>query len=123
MNQRWPWTERFVKGITETLKEHGIEGGNVLNLCCGNGRIAIYMAKKGFNVTGIDYSKPCIDDAKRRAEEENVGNRTTFIEGDVRDLIYHLSKRTEKFDVVVSAWTSIGYNTVEDDCSIFGQSR
>ena len=123
MNQRWSWTERFVNGITDRLKEHGIERGNVLDLCCGNGRIAINMAKKGFNVTGIDYSKPCIDDAKRRANEENVGDKTSFIEGDVRDLIHHLSSRTEKFDVVVSAWTSIGYNTVDDDRSVFGQAR
>ena len=38
-----------------------IKNGKVLDLGCGQGRDAIALAKLGFDVTGIDYSKVGID--------------------------------------------------------------
>lgn len=48
------------------------EKGNLLDLGCGQGRDAIPLAKLGFAVTGIDYSKVGIDQLNKMAEKENL---------------------------------------------------
>ena len=123
MNLRWPYTEGAVDGIVRILEEHGITGGSVLDLCCGNGRISVHLARRGFRATGVDFSRPYIEDARRNAERLGVSDATRFVEGDVRDLAGVLCDQGESFDAVVSAWTSIGYTTVEDDLSTFRQAR
>jgi 2-polyprenyl-3-methyl-5-hydroxy-6-metoxy-1,4-benzoquinol methylase len=37
-----------------------LKKGTVLDLACGDGRNAIYLAEKGFNVTGIDFSEEAL---------------------------------------------------------------
>ncbi|MEM2930534.1 MAG: class I SAM-dependent methyltransferase, partial [Thermoproteota archaeon] len=67
MDERWPRTEVLVDGMIRLLKDFSIESGRVLDLCCGNGRVAISFAKKGFTAVGIDLSPTFIEDAKARA--------------------------------------------------------
>lgn len=123
MDYRWGRTEELVDGMVKVLKDFGITSGNLLDLCCGNGRISIYMAKKGFRTVGADISKAFIEDAKRKAKEHKVSDLTTFLEGDVRKLRTIVGGGFEPFDVVVSAWTSVGYYSPKDDLSIFKQAR
>jgi cyclopropane fatty-acyl-phospholipid synthase-like methyltransferase len=40
--------------------------GNVLDVGCGAGRVALYLQKKGFNVLGIDLSPLAVKVCKRR---------------------------------------------------------
>jgi 2-polyprenyl-3-methyl-5-hydroxy-6-metoxy-1,4-benzoquinol methylase len=122
LNQRWHNTEELVNGMMKVLNNFGIASGNLLDLCCGNGRISIYMAKKGFKSIGVDISKAFLEDAKKKAEEHKVSNMVTFLEGDVRNLKKVVGK-FKPFDVVVNAWTSIGYFSEEDDLNIFRQAR
>ncbi len=42
-----------------------IKGKNVLDLGAGIGKDALFLAKKGFNVTGVDKSKEAIAKLKR----------------------------------------------------------
>jgi SAM-dependent methyltransferase len=46
--------------------------GNALDLACGEGRNAIWLAERGWQVTAVDYSEVAIEKARRRAEEEHV---------------------------------------------------
>jgi SAM-dependent methyltransferase len=123
LDQRWPKTPQLVDGMIRLLRSYGIFSGNLLDLCCGNGRISIYMAKKGFKSVGVDISKAFLEDGKRKAEDNGVSDRVTFVEGDVRKLRQVLGKVQKPFDVVVSAWTSIGYFSEEDDINTFSQAR
>lgn len=64
-----------VKGPDENLVEYFEmikDPKKVLEIGCGPGRNAIYMAKKGCNIDALDISENAIDWAKERAEEENV---------------------------------------------------
>jgi demethylmenaquinone methyltransferase/2-methoxy-6-polyprenyl-1,4-benzoquinol methylase len=48
----------------------------VLDSCCGTGDLAIASAKAGGKVTGIDFSKPMLERARRKAPE------LEWVEGD-----------------------------------------
>lgn len=122
MNQRWPKTEEPVNGMVKVLDGFGIKSGRLLDLCCGNGRISVFMAKKGFRAVGVDISKAFLEDGKRKAKEHGVSDRVTFVEGDVRRL-KDILRAPQPFDVVVNAWTSIGFFSQDDDLKIFKQAR
>lgn len=47
----------------------GIEGGILLDLACGTGSISVEMAKKGFDVIGVDSSVGMLNAARQKAYE------------------------------------------------------
>ena len=51
-------------------------GDKVLDSCCGTGDLAIAAAEAGGKVTGIDFSKPMLERARRKAPE------LEWVEGD-----------------------------------------
>ena len=61
----WPSEEvvAFVEGSRSELLNH-----TVIDIGCGAGRHAIYMARRGIDVCGIDQSGVAIDYARRWAE-------------------------------------------------------
>jgi ubiquinone/menaquinone biosynthesis C-methylase UbiE len=123
LNERWSRTEEVVNGMLKVLSGFGITSGNLLDLCCGNGRISVYMAKKGFKAVGVDFSRVFLKDARKKAEEHGVSRNVTFLEGDVRNLKKVVGNISKTFNVVVNAWTSIGYFSQADDISMFKQAR
>jgi SAM-dependent methyltransferase len=123
LNQRWLQTKELVDGITKVLENFGIKSGNLLDLCCGNGRVSIYMAKKGFKAVGIDISSAFLEDARRKAKKHGVLDLVTFLEGDVRKLKEVAKDVSNPFDVLVNAWTSIGVYEEQDELSVFKQAR
>ena len=69
--------------------------GRALDLAMGNGRNAVFMAKKGFQVEGIDISSREVERAMALARESGVEimGRVADLEGD-----YHIEKDT--YDVI-----------------------
>jgi SAM-dependent methyltransferase len=49
-----------------------ITPGKAVDLGCGNGRNAVFLAKSGFSVEGVDYSQTAIEWAAQRAKEANA---------------------------------------------------
>jgi len=72
----------------ENLVDLAIDGriapGRAITLGCGIGRETIYLAKKGFDVIGVDFSQTAIKRARRKAQAEGVEVR--FIEDDITNL-------------------------------------
>jgi SAM-dependent methyltransferase len=75
----------------------------LLDVACGKGRHAKYMAEKGYDVTGIDLSEQSIRIAKKM-EQENLH----FYQHDMR-----LPFRINYFDAVFNFFTSFGYFETE----------
>ena len=86
----------------------GFKGNNVLDLCCGPGRHATAIAKKGIKVTGVDRTVFLLDKAKERAGAEKV--EVEWILEDMRDFL-----RPGTYDLVLSMFTSFGYFDDKND--------
>jgi SAM-dependent methyltransferase len=61
-------------------------GGPVLEYGCGNGRIALPIARAGLSLTGVDLSAPMLADLRDRLTREpaEVRRRVTVKQGDMR---------------------------------------
>lgn len=82
----------------------------VLDLCCGQGRHCLELARRGYgNVTGVDRSRYLIRLARRRAKSQ--GLHVQFKEGDAR----RFSLKQDSFDDVLLLGNSFGYFEQEED--------
>ena len=76
----------------------------ILDLCCGQGRHVLEMARRGFeNVSGLDRSRYLVRLAKKRAVAENLV--AVFKEGDARNP----RLPADSFDCVTIMGNSFGY--------------
>lgn len=74
----WPGEIDFYQAFAAKVKS---EGGAVLEVACGTGRVAIRLAQSGVNVVGLDMSSHMIGVAMKKSMGlENV----RWIEGDMR---------------------------------------
>ena len=94
----------------------------VLDLCCGQGRHSIALAKTGLKVIGVDLSEEMLEIARSQAAKirpspVNGGNGVgegdiCFHHADMRQLPDQFQGR---FDAVINMFTSFGYLESEDD--------
>lgn len=56
--------------------------GNAVDLACGEGRNAIWLAERGWSVTGIDFSEVAVERARRIAGDREVAGELTWVVGD-----------------------------------------
>ena len=81
----------------DSLLYGSIEGRTVLDYCCGNGEVAVAMAKRGAKeVHGIDISEVAVENAKALAEKEGVGDRCRFAVMDAESMGF----ADETFDLI-----------------------
>ena len=45
---------------------------NVLDVPCGNGRIALELASRGYRMTGVDIASEFIDEAQAKSNEQQL---------------------------------------------------
>lgn len=58
--------------LVEVVEKGEIKPCPALDVCCGTGTEAIYLAKNGFEVSAIDISKEAIKIAEKKAREASV---------------------------------------------------
>lgn len=84
-------------------------GSEVLDVACGIGRHAVPLSRKGYRVTGVDYSASYLAEARRRGRKAGAG--ALFLRRDMRDLGFEGC-----FDAALNLWTSFGYfPRIQDD--------
>lgn len=81
-------------------------GARVLDLCCGQGRHSVELAKRGFQVTGLDLNSEYLEFAQRAAADATVTLET--VAGDMRKIPFE-----NHFDAVVNMFSSFGYLETE----------
>jgi SAM-dependent methyltransferase len=73
----------------------GLSPGRVLDLACGEGRNALWLAGRGWRVTAVDFSEVAIAKARERAAGE--GLEISFVCADLLDY----EPEPEAFDLVL----------------------
>jgi SAM-dependent methyltransferase len=92
-----------VEEIDKVIKLLAIKQGDcVLDLCCGIGRHSLELARRGYQVTGVDRTKGYLDKARKQAKEESLD--IEFVQEDMR-----LFSRPGAFDIAISMLTSFSY--------------
>ena len=72
----------------------GLEPGRALDLACGEGRNAVWLAERGWRTTGVDFSDVALAKAERLAASRGVE-----VEWIVADVLEHVPER-HAFDLV-----------------------
>jgi SAM-dependent methyltransferase len=77
-------------------------GARVLDVPCGNGRLALELARRGYRLTGVDISEDFLAAARRSAGDEGLA--VEWRRSDMRDLPWR-----EEFDGAFCGGSSFGY--------------
>lgn len=106
-----PWAEQTAGEIDRVIAIlRPPEGARVLDLACGTGRHSLELARRGFDVVGVDIAPDLLEVANRDSEESGVDN-VSFLEEDLRQLGFD-----EEFDVVLNLNDgAIGYFETEEE--------
>lgn len=82
--EKIPWNVETPPELLVELVDSGkIRPCKAVDLGCGTGNHAIYLAGRGFEVTGVDFSQTAIKIAKENTEKKGV--RCNFFVADVID--------------------------------------
>jgi ubiquinone/menaquinone biosynthesis C-methylase UbiE len=118
----WTKAESSVEMICKVFAENGVASGKVLDLCCGTGRLSIWLAKRGFTAVGLDVSSVYLREAKRKAREHRVESGVRFYQGDMRN-VDDVVAGESPFDCVISFRNSLGFWGDKEDEAIFTKVR
>ncbi|MCB1153315.1 class I SAM-dependent methyltransferase [bacterium] len=92
-----PWEVGHVQPIVVDLVERGELKGEVLDIGCGTGENTLYIASKGIDVVGLDFTGEAIERAREKAAERGID--VEFIEEDA--LTFHHLRH--QFDTVLDS--------------------
>ncbi|OCB25329.1 transferase [Mycobacterium malmoense] len=101
-----PWDTKAPKDSVVAWHGGGWVHGDVLDIGCGLGDNAIYLARNGFRVTGLDISPTALVTAQLRAHE--AGADVTFAVADATKL----DGFTDAFDTVIDSGM---FHCLDDD--------
>jgi SAM-dependent methyltransferase len=94
------------------IARESLASGRVIDLGCGTGANVLYLAERGFQGLGVDFSPVAVTKARRVAEARGLTDRARFVVGDVT--APSIDGVDGPFDLVVV------YNTLQD---VVGSAR
>lgn len=98
--------------IDALIKRHAPAAKHILELGCGTGAHAEYLARMGYHVRGIDMSEGMIERAQRRLAKlpSDIAKRLSFSVSDIRNA------RLEKtYDIIIALFHVMSYQNTNRD--------
>lgn len=100
--------EDWCEQVTAILQRHGILNDLVLDLGCGTGELTELLARKGYDMIGIDLSQEML--ARAIEKREQSGHSILYLQQDMREFeLYGTVK------AVVSVCDSLNYLLEDED--------
>jgi SAM-dependent methyltransferase len=89
------WDKRYSEGTYGTDEPHPlivafaskIEAGRALDVACGAGRHAIWLAERGWQVTAVDNSRTAIAILQQRAREKSLAINSCVADLEKREFV------------------------------------
>ncbi len=102
--QKSQWSEETTRKQVDFLMEvlRLRPGMEILDVPCGTGRHSIELARRGLQMTAVDFSEELIQEGKTRARQENLP--IEWHVRDMRDLPW-----SQRFDAAFCFWGSFGF--------------
>lgn len=99
--------ESIDKIINWIIEQFNKNDGYILDLGCGPGLYTEKLAKKGYKVTGVDFSKNSVEYAKNSAKQNNLD--INYICKNYLELDFK-----EKFDLIIMIYCDFGVLSIEE---------
>ena len=96
------YNARLAAFLPDLLARAGETPRTVLDVACGVGDLAVGLAQRGYEVTGVDLAPAMVAIAREKARAQDVS--VAFDVADIRDLPYR-----EAFDLVLCFGDSLNY--------------
>jgi SAM-dependent methyltransferase len=100
----WPGEIEFYRALATAVKE---QGGSVLEVGCGTGRVTLKLADEGLQIMGMDLSPAMLTAARQKCK--GISN-VRWVEGDMQ--AFDLN---EKFDLILIPGHSFQFMLTADD--------
>lgn len=97
--------EKWGAYLDKLFKEYNIEDGLVLDLGCGTGKLTRFLAEKGYDMIGVDYSFEMLDIAREQSDDSIL-----YLLQDMRQIELYGTVRA-----VYSACDCLNYILEEDE--------
>lgn len=86
--------------------------GEVLELGCGTGRVALALSAKGFNVTGLDLSQQMLDEFySKLINKQELEEKITLVHGNMADFSFN-----RQFGLIIAPFRA--FQALTDDSDI-----
>jgi SAM-dependent methyltransferase len=93
------WDIGRPQGAIVRLASAGFISGPVLDVGCGTGENALYLASLGHEVLGIDLARAAIEKARAKAVDRAAGDRVEFLVWDA----LHLGDLGRRFETAIDS--------------------
>jgi len=71
--------------LVQLFKNYELRADTALDLGCGNGRNAFYLAAKGINVVAVDFSQTALDLLEKERKKQNLSAVISSMNHDIRE--------------------------------------
>lgn len=95
------WSGRVNAVLAEVAATLPRGAGRALDLGCGEGGDAVWLAEQGWTTTGVDLSATAVARAARAADAAGIGEHTTFV---AADLAAWAPPSGDAFDLVTASF-------------------
>lgn len=98
--------------LERLFARHGLGGNTILDLGCGTGQHALRLARRGYEVTGVDRSPEMLRIARVKSEQtlDETTPQPSFVEGDVTSV----RLGGTPFDAALMMFAVLGYQVTNE---------
>ena len=99
---------RWEEYINDLFLRNNHQPQKMLDLACGTGQLTMLLAKRGYEMWGVDRAEGMLKIARQKTKQLNL--KIEFQQGDMRDF-----DLPQKFDTIVCTYDSINYMINEQE--------